>query len=66
MNFERPFDLEFLRVGNSGKPTVTATLGGKEVKCVIRVVDAEDYEVQFTPPLMLDKRPVEVRIGKKP
>ncbi len=65
LNFERPFTLEFLGVHNSGNPAVSSTQGGETVPCSIQTVDASEYEVKFTPPLVLDKMPVEIRIGKK-
>ena len=65
LTFERPFRLEFLGVRNSGKPAVSATQGGKKVRCALRVVDADEYEVRFKPPLELNKKPVEIRIGEK-
>jgi uncharacterized protein (DUF608 family) len=65
LTFERPFELEFLGVRNSGKPTVRATQGGKAVPCSIKVVNADEYEVQFAKPLHLDGKPLEVRIGSK-
>ncbi|MCX6872533.1 MAG: GH116 family glycosyl-hydrolase [Verrucomicrobia bacterium] len=65
LTFERPFELEFLGVRNSGKPTVRATQGGKAVPCSIKAVDADEFEVRFDKPLQLDAKPLEVRIGSK-
>ena len=65
LTFERPFELEFLGVRNSGKPTVKATQGGKKVRCSIKAVKADEYEVRFTKPLKLDGKPLEIRIGSK-
>ena len=65
LTFERPFELEFLGVRNSGKPTVSATRDGTAVPCSLRVVDATEYEVRFTPPLRLDAKHLEIRIGSK-
>ena len=65
LTFERPFELEFLGVRNSGKPVVAAVQGGKAAPCSIRAVDASEYEVRFTPPLRLNEKPVEIRIGKR-
>ena len=65
LTFERPFELEFLGVRNSGKPTVRATQGGNAVRCSIKAVNADDYEVRFDKPLKLDGKPLEVRIGSK-
>ena len=56
LTFERPFELEFLGVRNSGKPTVSATRDGTALPCSLRVVDATGYEVRFTPPLRLDAK----------
>jgi len=65
LTFERPFELEFLGVRNSGKPIVRATQGGNTVPCSIKVVNADEYEVRFTKPLKLDGKPLEIRIGSK-
>ena len=65
LTFERPFELEFLGVRNSGKPTVRATHGSKAMPCSIKAVNADEYEVRFDKPLKLDGRPLEVRIGSK-
>ena len=65
LSFERPFELEYLRLRNSGEPSVSATRDGSAVPCSLRVVDASEYEVRFTPPLHLDTRPLEIRIGRK-
>ena len=65
LTFERPFELEFLGVRNSGNPAVRATQGGKAVPCSIKVVNENDYEVRFDKPLKLDAKPLEVRIGSK-
>jgi len=65
LTFERPFELGFLGVRNSGKPTVRTTQGGKAVPCSIRIINADDYEVRFTKPLKLDAKPLEVWIGSK-
>ena len=63
--FEQPFELEFLGVRNSGKPTVSATRDYTAVPCSLRVVNATECEVRFTPPLRLDAKPLEIRIGSK-
>ena len=63
LTFERPFELEFLGVRNSGKPTVQATQGGKKVRCSVKAVNADEYEVRFDKPLKLDAKPLEIRIG---
>ncbi|MCY3018262.1 MAG: GH116 family glycosyl-hydrolase [Planctomycetota bacterium] len=65
LTFEHPFELEFLGVRNSGKPTVSATRDGTAVPCSLRVVDASEYEVRFTPPLRLDAKPLAISIGSK-
>ena len=65
LTFERPFELEFLGVRNSGEPTVSATRDGTALPCSLRVVDATEYEVRFTPPLRLDAKHLEIRIGSK-
>lgn len=63
LTFERPFELEFLGVRNSGKPTVSAVRDGKPVPCSIKALNDKEYEVRFAPRLHLDKIPIEIRIG---
>jgi hypothetical protein len=63
LTFAKPFELEFLGVRNSGKPTVTAVKNGKTVPCSIKVLNDKEYEVRFTPPLQLNETPLEIRIG---
>ena len=63
--FDQPFELEFLGVRNSGEPTVSATRDYTAVPCSLRVVNATECEVRFTPPLRLDAKPLEIRIGSK-
>lgn len=65
LTFARPFELQFLGVRNSGKPTVSATKDGKAVPCSIKVVNKDEYEVEFTPRLHLDSRPVQITIGSE-
>ncbi|MEI7902149.1 MAG: hypothetical protein WCK89_17990 [bacterium] len=47
------------------KDHVRATHGGKAVRCSIKAVNADDYEVRFVNPLKLDAKPLEVWIGNK-
>jgi hypothetical protein len=65
LTFERPFDLEFLGVRNSGKATVSAVQNGKTASCSIRVVNEKEYEVRFTPALHVGEGSLEIRIGDK-
>lgn len=63
LTFERPFNLEFLGVRNSGKPAIaSATQSGVHVPSSTRVVNANECEVRFTPPLAASKGPVEIRM----
>jgi hypothetical protein len=65
LTFARPFELQFLGVRNSGKPTVSATRDGKIIPCSIKVMDKNEYEVEFTPRLQLNGGPVEIKIGER-
>ena len=65
LTFERPFDLEFLGVPNSGRPTVSAVKDGRTAPCSIKILNRREYEVQFTPALHASGSPVEIRIGNR-